>query len=159
VTDWDICYRKPLPHLHKGKSVLIGDAAHSMFPTTGQGGCQALEDVACLSILLSSLPLKSALTKRLELYSSIRKTRVRTVQWLSPLRPGQEEELRLRDPRHPIHRTSIKTGKEHVEFLYQWVDSVLFRFVALLMCWSRYDIFEETRKALQKDERLRPALL
>lgn len=30
VSDWEIHFSKPLPHLHKHKAVLIGDAAHSV---------------------------------------------------------------------------------------------------------------------------------
>jgi hypothetical protein len=32
VTDWEVNWSKPLLHLFKGKSVLIGDAAHSVSP-------------------------------------------------------------------------------------------------------------------------------
>ncbi|MGW7414733.1 FAD-dependent monooxygenase [Streptomyces sp. NPDC054863] len=34
----------PLPAYHRGRTVLIGDAAHAMCPTMGQGGNQAIED-------------------------------------------------------------------------------------------------------------------
>ncbi|HEY4058991.1 MAG TPA: FAD-dependent monooxygenase [Kofleriaceae bacterium] len=34
----------PLPRWHRGRVVLIGDAAHASLPTSGQGACQALED-------------------------------------------------------------------------------------------------------------------
>lgn len=34
----------PLPRWHRGRVVLIGDAAHAALPTSGQGACQALED-------------------------------------------------------------------------------------------------------------------
>src|SRR5262249_10283124 len=37
---------------HRGRVVLIGDAAHSCPPTLAQGGAQALEDAAVLSELL-----------------------------------------------------------------------------------------------------------
>lgn len=33
-----------LPRWHRGRVVLIGDAAHASLPTSGQGACQALED-------------------------------------------------------------------------------------------------------------------
>ncbi|MEE1755491.1 FAD-dependent monooxygenase [Streptomyces sp. SP18CS02] len=34
----------PLPAFHQGRAVLLGDAAHPMAPTLGQGGNQAIED-------------------------------------------------------------------------------------------------------------------
>ncbi|MFD9225497.1 FAD-dependent monooxygenase [Streptomyces sp. NPDC060064] len=35
---------EPLPAFHRGRTVLLGDAAHAMAPTLGQGGNQAIED-------------------------------------------------------------------------------------------------------------------
>jgi 2-polyprenyl-6-methoxyphenol hydroxylase-like FAD-dependent oxidoreductase len=37
---------------HRGRVVLVGDAAHSCPPTLAQGGAQALEDAAVLAELL-----------------------------------------------------------------------------------------------------------
>ncbi|MGR8011798.1 FAD-dependent monooxygenase [Streptomyces hypolithicus] len=34
----------PLPAYHRGRTALLGDAAHAMAPTLGQGGNQAIED-------------------------------------------------------------------------------------------------------------------
>ncbi|MFF4364966.1 FAD-dependent monooxygenase [Streptomyces sp. NPDC001594] len=42
----------PLPALHHGRIAWLGDAAHAMAPTLGQGGCQAIEDAAVLAHLL-----------------------------------------------------------------------------------------------------------
>jgi 2-polyprenyl-6-methoxyphenol hydroxylase-like FAD-dependent oxidoreductase len=44
---------RPLPAFHHGRVVLLGDAAHPMTPNLGQGACQALEDAAVLSRLLT----------------------------------------------------------------------------------------------------------
>lgn len=35
---------RPLPAFHRGRTVLVGDSAHAMAPTLGQGGNQAIED-------------------------------------------------------------------------------------------------------------------
>ncbi|MFF5259695.1 FAD-dependent monooxygenase [Actinomadura viridis] len=40
---------QPLPAFHRGRTALVGDAAHPMTPNLGQGGCQAAEDAVVLA--------------------------------------------------------------------------------------------------------------
>ncbi|MGW5128629.1 FAD-dependent oxidoreductase [Streptomyces sp. NPDC004069] len=40
---------QPLPAHHRGRTVLVGDAAHAMPPNLGQGGNQAIEDAVVLA--------------------------------------------------------------------------------------------------------------
>ncbi|MET9450794.1 FAD-dependent monooxygenase [Streptomyces cinerochromogenes] len=40
---------RPLPAYHAGRTVLLGDAAHAMPPSLGQGGNQAVEDAVVLA--------------------------------------------------------------------------------------------------------------
>lgn len=42
---------EPLPAYHRGRVALVGDAAHAMPPTPGQGGNQAIEDAIVLAHL------------------------------------------------------------------------------------------------------------
>ncbi|MFF2009797.1 FAD-dependent monooxygenase [Streptomyces sp. NPDC058195] len=39
----------PLPAFHRGRTVLVGDGAHAMAPSLGQGGNQAIEDAVVLA--------------------------------------------------------------------------------------------------------------
>ncbi|OIV35330.1 hypothetical protein BIV57_22025 [Mangrovactinospora gilvigrisea] len=39
----------PLPALHRGRTAVLGDAAHAMRPNMGQGGCMAIEDALVLA--------------------------------------------------------------------------------------------------------------
>ncbi|MCG2628248.1 MULTISPECIES: alpha/beta hydrolase fold domain-containing protein [Bradyrhizobium] len=47
-----INYRYPLPEWHRGRIVLIGDAAHPVLPTSGSGAAMALEDSVALAACL-----------------------------------------------------------------------------------------------------------
>ncbi|KAJ3410981.1 hypothetical protein HDV05_002958 [Chytridiales sp. JEL 0842] len=47
--------RKPIPVWHKGRVILLGDAAHPPVPYIGQGAMMALEDVGILVTLLKTL--------------------------------------------------------------------------------------------------------
>lgn len=49
---WPMYDRLPINNWSKGRVTLLGDAAHPMLQYLAQGGCQALEDVACLTDLL-----------------------------------------------------------------------------------------------------------
>ncbi|MCA1783794.1 MAG: FAD-dependent monooxygenase [Intrasporangiaceae bacterium] len=73
-----------LPHvprqLHRGKTVLIGDAAHAMEPNLGQGACLALEDAVVLAhVLGDDVPVDHALPR----YSAARRERVVAVSRMS----------------------------------------------------------------------------
>jgi 2-polyprenyl-6-methoxyphenol hydroxylase-like FAD-dependent oxidoreductase len=53
-----------VPYLNsyvRGRTVLIGDAAHAMMPTLGRGACESLVDAVTLADLLNTLPRDQAL--------------------------------------------------------------------------------------------------
>jgi 2-polyprenyl-6-methoxyphenol hydroxylase-like FAD-dependent oxidoreductase len=73
----EIYFRPPPKWLHKGRVVLVGDAAHPMTPDLGQGACQAIEDAVVLGECLarSDSDVDAALAE----FKSRRLSRVRRV--------------------------------------------------------------------------------
>jgi 2-polyprenyl-6-methoxyphenol hydroxylase-like FAD-dependent oxidoreductase len=66
---------------HRGRCVLVGDAAHGMTPNMGQGAAMALEDVCVLAELLAAPgALAGGLPRVLAAWSERREPRVRWVQ-------------------------------------------------------------------------------
>ena len=49
---WQIGYRDPVRRWHRGRVVLIGDAAHAPLQSLAQGACMAIEDGFCLAELI-----------------------------------------------------------------------------------------------------------
>jgi len=66
-----------IDHWHRGRVVLIGDAAHAGAPTMGQGGCMAMEDAFVLAGLLRGA---ETVERALASYETRRKPRATWVQ-------------------------------------------------------------------------------
>jgi 2-polyprenyl-6-methoxyphenol hydroxylase-like FAD-dependent oxidoreductase len=106
-----------VPHLGsyaRGRTVLIGDAAHAMMPTLGRGACESLVDAVTLADLLNTLPEDQALhaydrqrrprTRALSLASSAM-GRVALADGAQPLR-----DRLLRLARRRNGRTAVVSG-------------------------------------------------
>jgi salicylate hydroxylase len=46
---WVLCDREPIKDWSKGRTTLLGDAAHPMLQYLAQGACMAMEDAVCLA--------------------------------------------------------------------------------------------------------------
>ncbi|TRX91790.1 hypothetical protein FHL15_007343 [Xylaria flabelliformis] len=69
----------PLPTWERGGCVLVGDAAHALQPSSGQGASMALEDCEALALLLRHYlpePPKIGLAKAAKKYFDMRRPRL-----------------------------------------------------------------------------------
>ena len=64
-----------LPTFVQGRVALLGDAAHAMTPDVGQGGGQALEDAATMTVLADRGDLRAALHE----YDRLRRPRTQSI--------------------------------------------------------------------------------
>ena len=87
---WRCAEREPLPYLHRGKLVLIGDAAHAMLPQLGQGAAQSIEDAAALGALFKEMKWEDSVEERLSLFEEVRRDRVTAIQILSNVPVGDD---------------------------------------------------------------------
>ncbi|KAK1251873.1 hypothetical protein MKX07_007352 [Trichoderma sp. CBMAI-0711] len=77
---WRLYNHEPYPYWVRGRSCLLGDAAHPMMPDQSQGACMALEDAGALGILFSAKYAHLSITEKLQLYELERKPRATRVQ-------------------------------------------------------------------------------
>ena len=80
---WLLYIHQPYQFWHKGKTGLLGDAAHPMLPDQSQGFCRAIEDAGALGYIFSeefSSIWDRDVSKGLDLYEQVRKERASRVQ-------------------------------------------------------------------------------
>ncbi|KAK1141290.1 hypothetical protein N8T08_009194 [Aspergillus melleus] len=81
IKPWRLFVHQPYPYWQKGRTCLLGDAAHPMLPDQSQGACQAIEDAAALGLVFSpAYSYTENVGAGLGLYEKIRKTRASRVQ-------------------------------------------------------------------------------
>jgi len=69
--------RNPIRHWHKGRIVLVGDAAHAPLQSLAQGACMAIEDGLCLAELIHAA---NDFTAAFRHFEALRLTRTARVQ-------------------------------------------------------------------------------
>lgn len=83
---WQLRDLDPLETWYSGRAILIGDAAHAMLPTQGQGASQTIEDAEALGTLfgdVSQRPSKEETTSILEQVFKCRYERASLIQQFS----------------------------------------------------------------------------
>lgn len=105
-----------------GHIIIIGDAAHAIPPSSGQGVNQAFEDAHTLALLLGSLSRKTELKEALDFWYHLRQTRidavVRKAQETDILRLTRTERLLLKQrPQSESSQESQSTDDE-MKWLY-----------------------------------------
>ncbi len=75
---WAISDRDPIRHWHKGRAVLLGDAAHPTLQSLAQGACMAIEDGVCLAELIEAA--RGDFEAAFRLYEAARVVRTARVQ-------------------------------------------------------------------------------
>lgn len=123
-TQWHLYDLPALPTWHRGRVVLIGDAAHPTLPFAGQGGAQAIEDAAALAVLFGPGTRKEDVQKRLELFFDIRYERVTWCQ-----------EFARSAGHSSLERPGVRAREDPVEFFRKVKD---------------YDICDVAKKKLKE---------
>lgn len=84
---WRCTTRDPLTQLHRGRMVVMGDAAHPVKPHMGLGAVSAIEDAGVLATLMKNIPatgdLDQHISERLKLFSELRVGRVAAYKYYS----------------------------------------------------------------------------
>ncbi|PWY87497.1 FAD binding domain protein [Aspergillus heteromorphus CBS 117.55] len=77
---WQLREQDPLPTYIRGRTVLVGDAAHAMTPHQGQGGSQAIEDAEGFRLLLGEHVTRHNVSSILEDFDRVRRPRASQIQ-------------------------------------------------------------------------------
>ena len=69
---WQLRDLDPLPTWYRGRTIIIGDAAHAMLPTQGQGASQAVEDAEALGAFFTDVDDVSLAKSEVERRNKVR---------------------------------------------------------------------------------------
>jgi salicylate hydroxylase len=114
---WAISDRDPIRHWHKGRIVLLGDAAHPTLQSLAQGACMAIEDALCLAELIHAEG--GAFEQAFRRYEAARLLRTARVQLESrDLWPFYHAQGIARDVRN---QTAAEWSEDHMFRCLAWL--------------------------------------
>ncbi|EGE78646.1 extracellular salicylate hydroxylase/monooxygenase, variant 5 [Blastomyces dermatitidis ATCC 18188] len=146
-----------LPTWERNGVVLIGDAAHTLPPTSGQGTSQALEDVECFSMFLAyylsqGYDLKSPTeTEALAEKAAISQTSKKYMEIRQP---------RVKDILNKAKRMENK--KRNLTIFEEWILYIVLFIVGCMptLPWSKnlfaYDVAEDVNRVIQSEKQKKP---
>lgn len=123
-----------------GRMVIVGDAAHAMFPYAGQGAAMGIEDAACLAECLDRAKSADDIPRLLKTFEIIRKPRAewtvargRVVAKMFHLPDGEEQRARderLGKSQFGMHVNGEWDGKHVDEIPENWEHPLIFPYLS-----------------------------
>ncbi|KAJ7080935.1 hypothetical protein B0H15DRAFT_953290 [Mycena belliarum] len=109
VPRWQMRTVPVVPTWARGRTAILGDAAHGTMPTLGQGAAMAVEDAATLGVLLQRGTPRADVPARLAAYETLRKPRG---EWLGA--------RSLEQAVSPIHRGEYMRSEEMQKYMMEY---------------------------------------
>lgn len=123
IKPWRLYVHQPYSHWQKGRTAIMGDAAHPMMPDQSQGACQALEDAGALGVIFSKdYTFTSDVNKGLQIYEAVRKPRATRVQAASArARENIAERIGFSsNTKNPLYKVQDESQKLTIEEMNQY---------------------------------------
>ncbi|CAD0055842.1 unnamed protein product [Aureobasidium pullulans] len=92
---WQLRDQDPLPTYIKGRTVIIGDAAHAMTPHQGQGGNQAIEDAEGFFLFKGQHINRASVPSILQDFDRVRRERASTIQMHTRDQHGRKDPSKM----------------------------------------------------------------
>ncbi|KAF2444615.1 putative salicylate hydroxylase [Karstenula rhodostoma CBS 690.94] len=123
VKVWPLLFDDPLPRYTRGRVILIGDAAHTMLPFSGQGANLAIEESGLLGEFFKHAE-PAEIPAWVQRFESFRRKRIVTIKLLSRIRFGKENDAAYSLIEHDELDSADVPRSFHERLLYEWKHDV-----------------------------------